>query len=199
MRINSKEMNTSELEKAFSSFKKLCSEILSKSPYISYSSLKGEQDDLKGIGPSAIAQFLKQNGIKVFDYQIKNYVEITEDFAGFYLLFKDGKPKYCGISRNVLKRIADHTKGGKQSATFAHRLAMSDKQYFKSAYEQLFNVYKKELLTYEFKVIKFYTPCTETSNRYEVSSEHKEEVLLYFFEVFAAVYFKTMHNSFRTH
>ena len=191
------------LKANFLDFENVCKN-LEKSNLISYNIFKENGKDLTDVGPSAMIKILENNNIEVYNYETSKTETITKDFAGFYIFYKDNKPIYCGISRNVLKRIADHTKGGKQNATFAHRLLMN---YFLENEISLSDVeksakleeYKQEVLSYNFKLIKFYTPCKETNNRYTISTEHREEVLMYLFEVFASVYFNTQHNSFRTH
>lgn len=186
-----------DLKSNFSDFEALCEKLKNES-LISYDIFKENGKNLNGAGPSTMIRILEKEKIKIYNYDLQISEVITEDFAGFYMFYKDDEPIYCGISRNVLKRIADHTKGEKQSATFAHRLLISELLESNEKAVELKD-YKKELLSYQFKLIKFYTPCKETKNRHTRSTEHKEEVLMYLFEVFASVYFNTAHNSFRTH
>lgn len=186
----------SELNAIYVAFEDLCKKIEDECVLISYDLFKTKANNLVGVGPSTIKDKLEENEIKIYNFQKFKWETVKEDFAGFYVFYKDGNPEYCGISRNVLKRLSDHTKGNKQSATFAHRLFMNN--VTKNNKKALVD-YKQEVLTYQFKLIKFYEPCPDTLNRYTVSTEHKEEISLYMFEVYASVYFNTKHNSFRTH
>jgi predicted GIY-YIG superfamily endonuclease len=191
------------LKTNFSDFEKVCKN-LEKSPLISYDIFKENGKDLTNVGPAAMIQILEDNKIEINNYDTSKPEKITEDFAGFYMFYKNGKPEYCGISRNVLKRISDHTKGGKQTATFAHRLLMShllenDINLSLLEKKEKLEDYKQDVLSYKFKLVKFYTPCKDTNNRHTMSTEHNEEVLMYLFEVFASVYFNTKHNSFSAH
>ncbi|WP_121345970.1 hypothetical protein [Gillisia mitskevichiae] len=116
------------------------------------------------------------------------------------MFLKDDEPFYCGISRNVIKRILDHQKGGTSStATLAHRIAKnkypdtSDKRYIEA-----FESERNDLLNCEISMIKFYDQDLEAHEQNNFA-QHKEEVMLYLFEVFVSVRFNTKHNSFRTH
>lgn len=198
------DIKITDLKTDFSEFENLCAKIKNEIPLISYDIFKENGTDLEGVGPATMIKKLGKNNIKIYNYDKSDFEIIEEDFAGFYMFYKDNKPEYCGISRNVLKRLSDHTKGEKQSATFAHRLLMSDslendKKLSNKTEKEKLGDYKQEVLSYQFKLIKFYSPCLDTPNRYTMSTEHKEEVLMYLFEVFASVYFRTKHNSFRTH
>jgi len=191
------EIEIKDLKSKFSDFEALC-ETLKNEPLISYDIFKENGKDLTNVGSATMLQILENNNIEIYNYDLAETEIITKDFAGFYMFYKGDEPIYCGISRNVLKRIADHTKGGKQSATFAHRLLMSEPLETKEKTAKLKD-YKEEVLSFHFKLIKFYTPCEKTDKCYTRSIEHEEEVLMYLFEVFASVYFNTAHNSFRTH
>lgn len=192
-------LTTEKIKTEFLDFEKLCVEIIENDSFIPYDLLKVNGEDLNGVGPAKLIQKLKENKIKIFNYTTSKFETVETDFAGFYMFYKNGVPEYCGISRNVLKRLSDHTKGDKQSATFAHRLMMSNAEEATKGKKKTLKDYKREILSYQFKLVKFYKPCPETPNRHTISTEHQEEVLLYLFEVFASVYFGTKHNSFRTH
>ncbi len=46
----------------------------------------------------------------------------SRDFSGCYVLLRDGKPFYVGISRGVIGRLRQHSTG-RADATLAYRLA----------------------------------------------------------------------------
>ena len=52
---------------------------------------------------------------------------LTGDFSGCYVLLENGKPFYVGISRTVLKRLQQHTKGKTHfDASLAYKVASAD-------------------------------------------------------------------------
>ncbi|RXG13259.1 hypothetical protein DSM04_105237 [Leeuwenhoekiella aestuarii] len=86
-------------------------------------------------------------------------------------------------------------------ATLAHRIA-KDKHHpsFKEdAYKETFNSEKKSLLECDVSLVKFYEPLDSDKYTKDKRAQHKQEIELYLFEVYIAVKFKTLHNSFRTH
>lgn len=123
--VQTPDIKIDELTSKFAGFKKLCID-MDNYPLMSYDLFIEIGQDLCGVGPAKMIDKLAAKNIKIYNYDTSQKEIIKEDFAGFYMFYKNGKPKYCGISRNVLKRVADHTKGDKQSATLAHRLTMSE-------------------------------------------------------------------------
>ena len=114
------------------------------------------------------------------------------DFSGCYVLLKNRKPFYVGISRSVIKRLTQHVKGKTHfAASLAYRMAceqrphtlrrtfaMQDMQFQKE-----FNRAKMEIQSMDVAVIEINDP-----------------VELYLFEVFCAMQFGTCRfNTFTTH
>lgn len=190
-------LDSNNLIKYFSELQKLCREWNPLDRKISYQHFTNDKGTLDGVGPVTAIEKL---GAKIFDYNARKPVSVKKDFAGLYLFSKDEKPFYCGISRNVIKRILDHQKGTTSSmATLAHRIAKkgiidtsSDK------YNLAFDRQRNKLLECEISMIKFYDQDPE-GHLEDNFAQHKEEVMLYLFEVFVSVKYDTVHNSFRTH
>src|SRR3989339_1257184 len=119
-------------------------------------------------------------------------LEKENDFSGCYVLLKNRKPFYVGISRSVVKRLTQHVKGKTHfAASLAYRMAcdrrphtlrrtfaMQDMQFQKE-----FNRAKMEIQSMDVAVIEINDP-----------------VELYLFEVFCAMQFGTCRfNTFTTH
>ena len=84
-------------------------------------------------------------------------------------------------------------------ATLAHRIAKSKHSDTSSEnYKKAFDQERDNLLDCDISFIKFYDQDKE---EYEQNNfaQHKEEIMLYLFEVFVSVKYDTDHNSFRTH
>ena len=192
-----KELHSNNLIKYFSDLQTLCDKWDPINNKVSYRDFTNEKGSLEGIGPVTAIEKLEQ---KVFDYSSENPVKITKDFAGLYLFIKNEKPFYCGISRNVIKRILDHQKGSTSSmATLAHRIAKTKHSDTSSeSYKKAFDQEREDLINCDISFIKFYDQDKE---EYEQNNfaQHKEEIMLYLFEVFVSVKYDTDHNSFRTH
>ncbi|GEM_PF-1245748 len=192
-----KKFDTQDLIKHFNSFESICNNWDPINRKISFKQFTNKENTLDGIGPKLI---LRQNILKVFDYKTRELVSIEQDFAGLYLFSKNGKPFYCGISRNVIKRILDHQKGSTSSmATLAHRIAKNaDSDLSEEKYLEAFNSEKKNLLECDISLIKLYDQDRE-AHKVNQMAQHNEEIKLYLFEVFVSVKYNTEHNTFRTH
>lgn len=84
-------------------------------------------------------------------------------------------------------------------ATLAHRIAKStNPDTSEKKYLEIFNGEREELLNSEMDLIKFYDQ-DQKAYRNNKMAQHKEEILLYLFEVFVSVKYNTEHNTFRTH
>ncbi len=100
----------------------------------------------------------------------------TNDFAGCYVLIKDERPFYVGISQKIFNRLNQHVKGNKHSATLAAKLAE------KNGGGDLEKA-KECLLGTHVAIV-----------------EIDDIIEKYLFEVYAAVKLKTgMYNKFQTH
>ncbi|WP_034889541.1 hypothetical protein [Gillisia sp. Hel_I_29] len=187
-------LDSENLIKYFRDLQLLCEKWDPIENKISFKTFANNKGTLKGIGPATAIEKLRTN---IFDYSEMKHIDITQDFAGLYLFSRNGKPFYCGISRNVIKRILDHQKGPTSSmATLAHRIAKAkatDQQY-----HQAFDSERNELMTCDVSLIKFYDQNKEEHSKNNMH-QHKEEIMLYLFEVFVSVKYNTEHNTFRTH
>lgn len=115
-----------------------------------------------------------------------------KDFSGCYILLKNRKPFYVGISRSVVKRLTQHVKGKtSEAASLAYRMACNRKPHslwravamqdvqFQNEFERA----KKALRSMDVAVIEIQNP-----------------VELYLFEVFCALKCGTgRFNTFATH
>lgn len=168
--------------------------IANKIPFKTFVNSKGT---ISGIGPATAIERLRTN---IYDYGKMRHIDITQDFAGLYLFSRNDKPFYCGISRNVIKRILDHQKGPTSSmATLAHRIAKANNpNSTKQKYLEAFHLERNKLMNCDVSLIKFYDQNKEEHIKNNMH-QHKEEIMLYLFEVYVSVKYNTEHNTFRTH
>ncbi|WP_034920888.1 hypothetical protein [Gillisia sp. CAL575] len=190
-------LDSENLIRYFRDLQVLCekwSPIENKIPFKTFANNEGT---LTGIGPATAIEKLRTN---IFDYGEMKHIDINQDFAGLYLFSKNGKPFYCGISRNVIKRILDHQKGPTSSmATLAHRIAKGySKDSTEEKYLEAFDSERNALMACDVSLIKFYDQNKEEHSKNNMH-QHKEEIMLYLFEVFVSVNYNTKHNTFRTH
>lgn len=117
----------------------------------------------------------------------------ADDFSGCYVLLRDGKPFYVGISRGVVGRLRQHVTGKTQfNASLAYLMACGKKVTHKMkrndamkdpAFRQAFDEAQRLLRDSSVAFI-------EISNPLE----------LYFFEAYCAMELDTSEwNTFRTH
>jgi predicted GIY-YIG superfamily endonuclease len=114
------------------------------------------------------------------------------DFTGCYVLLKEIKPIYVGISRAVVQRLCQHLKGKTHyDASLAYKIA-SGKQPHEKSREEAMNdsVFKSA-----FKEAKEYLRSLDVA-----FIEIENDIELYLFEVYSAMEFDTCEwNTFRTH
>ena len=130
----------------------------------------------KGIGPATILKRLHRNS----------------DFSGCYVLLDGGDPIYVGISRKIVRRLLDHTKGGDYyTATLAYRMAKVEHPNSQTAndamkdaaFMALFESKKAHIASLNVAFIGLDDP-----------------IEMYLFEVYCAMELDTFRwNSFRTH
>ena len=113
---------------------------------------------------------------------------------GIYLFSEYGEPVYIGQTRNIQRRLADHTKpsGGSETATFAFILAQEDagpeasgmtRKEIESRFAPLFRQAKERVSRMDIQFIELDDPIERT-----------------IFEVYAALHLGTeRYNSFETH
>jgi predicted GIY-YIG superfamily endonuclease len=138
--------------------------------------------------PHHVGSFLvKKKGIKTL---LKEHGR-NEDFQGCYVLIKNSKPYYVGISRKVFRRLWYHCRGTKDyTATLAYSMASKrfsidatrKERMMNDEFLEQFDFAKKEIQKSQFAYV-------EITNDFE----------LYVFEAFAALTLDTsLYNSFRT-
>ena len=113
---------------------------------------------------------------------------------GIYLFSEHGAPVYVGQTRNLRRRLADHTNqnGGSETATFAFKIATEDagpeasgvtRKEIERRFGSLFDRAKKRVSRMDVQFIEMGDPIERTV-----------------FEVYAALHLGTEHyNSFETH
>jgi predicted GIY-YIG superfamily endonuclease len=116
----------------------------------------------------------------------------TSDFSGCYVLMRDGKPFYVGISRGVVGRLRQHGTGKTHfDASLAYRMAcekvahkMTRNEAMKNpAFRQAFHDAQRLLQGSSVAFIKISNPLE-----------------LYLFEAYCAIELDTSEwNTFRTH
>ena len=114
------------------------------------------------------------------------------DFPGCYVMIEDGQPFYVGISKRVISRLQNHVKGKTHnSSSLAYNIARKnvseDKDMsradFVEKYPNEFNEAIKRISEMKIAWVKIEDP-----------------ILLYVFEVYAAIELETLeYNSFETH
>jgi hypothetical protein len=139
--------------------------------------------------PWPLADFCKRGvGVKT----IVNTLKRQNDFSGCYVLLRDGKPFYVGISRGVVARLRQHVTGTTHfNATLAYRMACEKFPHDKTqatamkdpAFRKAFEEAKQLLAGCSAAFIEIPDP-----------------VELYLFEAYCAMELDTHEwNTFRTH
>lgn len=116
----------------------------------------------------------------------------SEDFPGCYV-FQDGrKPIYVGISRKVVQRLLNHTKGRDYySASLAYRMTCEERGKNQSANDAM----KDRAFMAVFESKKAYIASLNVA-----IIEIEDPIEMYLFEVYCAMQLNTSRwNSFRTH
>jgi len=118
---------------------------------------------------------------------------LLDDFKGLYVFIHDGKPFYFGISKKVLRRIIQHVKGEDQSkATLAYNIGL---KYYKLKNNSF---YLGRRTDFDFK--KYVDPIKMFLMKQKVAFfKIEDDNELYFFELYCALKYKTILNSFETH
>ena len=116
----------------------------------------------------------------------------SDDFAGCYVLLRNGKPFYVGISRKLISRLRQHGTGTTHfSASLAYRMACDKAPHNvtraaamdDSAFRKAFNEAKQLLVGSKVAFIPIQNPLE-----------------LYLFEAYCAMKLDTCEwNTFRTH
>lgn len=122
-------------------------------------------------------------------------LEQNEDFKGIYLFWLDEEPFYAGISRGVIKRIHQHTKG---SNHFSSSLSYTMGKEFHNELEGVKHTGTRKELDFN----KFSGPFKKIlREKCQVSMlPIKGSTELYLFEEYVAVQLKLFYyNRFKTH
>lgn len=130
----------------------------------------------RGVGPKTIIKELELD---------------TSSFPGCYVLI-DSKPKYVGISRDVIKRLRQHVRGTTHfAASLAYRIATARKQHrmtrsaamSKAGFRREFERVRRELAGWSVAFIPITNPLE-----------------LHLFEAYCAIELDTSEwNTFETH
>jgi hypothetical protein len=100
------------IDECTSTFAELATTVLPKYMGAMHEALKG-QHPLSGFCTPGV-------GVKT----IVTGLGRSRDFSGCYVLLRDGKPFYVGISRGVIGRLRQHSTGNTEfNATLAYRMA----------------------------------------------------------------------------
>ena len=113
-----------------------------------------------------------------------------EDFRGLYCFWKDGKVEYVGISRKVINRLGQHIKGTThQSATLPIKILKIEQQK---------KYGKTPRKSFTATILK--KAQTDHLHKMKISFvEIEDDLELYLFEAYCAIYFKCKYNDFKTH
>jgi predicted GIY-YIG superfamily endonuclease len=115
-----------------------------------------------------------------------------DDFSGCYVLLREDKPFYVGISRSVVSRLSQHGKGKTHfDASLAYRMACAKMPHAKTRGEAM-------------KDRAFYRVFSEAQELLRASKvafiEIRNPLELYLFEAYCAMELDTCEwNTFRTH
>jgi predicted GIY-YIG superfamily endonuclease len=137
-----------------------------------------------GIGPQCAAELLYNDG------EIKE----KKDFKGLYVFLDDDVPFYVGISKCVIKRIIQHTKGHKhQTSSLAYSIGKEFQQKTTGDYSKITRK--------EFNFPKYAGMAKEFLRKKQVAFiPIDDDIELYLFEIYCAMELRTlMMNNFSTH
>ena len=161
-------------------FEKLASEIL-----------PGEMAKLRAAlaKPSPMSLFCRPGfGVE----SILRQLQVRADFSGCYVLLKDKKPFYVGISRTVVRRLRQHVTGDTHfNASLAYRMATN-----KTGHEM-----KRAEAMADAEFRKEFDQARELLQSCNVAFiEIDNSLELYLFEAYCAMELDTCEwNTFRTH
>ena len=142
-------------------------------------------------GKAGVGKVTSRNSLKPLIPQLEH----DEDFKGIYLFWLNNEPFYTGISRGVIKRIHQHTKG---SNHFSSSLSYTRGKEFHNEIEGIEHTGTRKELDFDrfsgpFKKI-LREECQASMLPIKGSTE------LYLFEVYVAVQLKlSYYNRFKTH
>lgn len=121
-------------------------------------------------------------------------IESQEDFKGLYVFLKGKIPIYTGISKGVINRIIQHTKGhSHHTSSFAYNLAKASLQKETGNYEKITRK--------AFKFKEHVGPAKAFLLKQNIAfMKIEDDFELCLFEIYCAMELKTlMYNSFSTH
>ena len=121
-------------------------------------------------------------------------IDSPDDFKGIYIFVKGRVPIYTGISKGVVKRLIQHTKGhNHHTSSFAYALAKATYQKETGNYER---VTRKN---FNFK--EHVGPAKEFLLSQKIAfMKIEDDYELCLFEIYCAMELKTlMYNNFSTH
>ncbi len=115
-----------------------------------------------------------------------------KDFSGCYVLIENAAPVYVGISRTVIQRLLQHTKGTTHyNASLAYRIATD--RYAHGLQREA--AMKDPVFIKEFEWAKEYIASLKVA-----FVEIENDIEIYLFEAYCALELDTWQwNSFRTH
>ena len=115
---------------------------------------------------------------------IKGWLKEKKDFKGIYVFLNYETPFYVGISKNVIKRIIQHTQGNHKKATLAYNI-----------YKRIIGKKSKDInIETEFKKVKNFL-----LNQKMAFVPIDDDVKLALFEIYCSIKFNTAFNDFKTH
>lgn len=178
------------LEKSFSdtikSFDQKLSNLVLPKNIINISNYFG-----KGFGLASARTKLLQDGIIKSEWLTNG--NTTTDFKGIYIFFHNDKPFYVGISKQVLRRILQHTKGHSHyTSTLAYNIGL--------IYYKLKNGVEYKGKREDFDFSANVEPIKEFLSKQKLvimNIENDDE--LYLFEIYCAMRLQTVLNKFETH
>ncbi len=155
--------------------------------------------DYFGTGTGKVAatkKLIKDGKVKeewLRNYETKNGNQKKEDFKGLYIFLNKDKPFYVGISKCVIGRIFNHTKGhSHNTSTLAYNIGliryeiMTGRKHTGNRNDLNFKTEVEPIKEFLLKQRIAFLPI-----------ENDEE--LYLFEIFCSMKLKTILNKFETH
>ena len=149
-----------------------------------------------GIGQVAATNKLIKNG-KVKSEWLRQYEtkkgKTKKDFRGLYVFINDDSPFYVGISKGVISRIFQHTKGhNHNTSTLAYNIGLIRYQILTGQN----HIGTRKELNFKTEV----EPVKKLLLRQKIAllpiDNHEE---LYLFEIFCSMKLQTLLNKFETH
>lgn len=138
----------------------------------------------EGLGEKSSLKLLFEDGL----------IDSPKDFKGIYIFIKNKTPIYTGISKGVIKRIIQHTKGhSHHTSSFAFSLARASYQKETGDYNR---IPRKD-----FNYKEHVAPAKHYLLQQKIAfMKIEDDIELYLFEIYCAMELQTlMYNSFSTH